>query len=107
MELSKSDKKNARDLIRKGMMVQFERGLHRADAILNDWKQGKGNHQEAYHALYKHIVDFDKGIAARYDNMPNHSLLFVLVQQVQEGLVPRQELAVFPEEVQTWMKQFS
>lgn len=48
MEFSKSDKKTIRALIHKGMMLEFERGLKKAETIINDWKKGEGNPQEAY-----------------------------------------------------------
>jgi len=98
MELSKSDKRTARDIIKKGMLAEIQRGLHQAGEILQRWKAEQGNPQEAYHELYQHISTFDKGIAQRYDGLKNDTLLYVLVWQVREGLVDRQELDALSED---------
>jgi hypothetical protein len=95
MELSKGDKRIARTIIEKGLMKEFAEGLNKADKILNDWKQGKGDVRESYHALFKHISDFDKGIARRYDGMRNSVLIFVVLQQLNEKLIEEQELQAF------------
>jgi hypothetical protein len=98
MEFSKSDKQTIRAIIKKGLMVECERGLHRADQILNGWKQNKSNPHEAYLDLYEHITKFDKGIARRYDDIRNSNLTFILGQQLQERLVNEQELDALSEE---------
>lgn len=100
MELSKSDKRIARKIIEKGLMNEFAKGLNKADKILNDWKQGKGDARESYHRLYKHISGFDKGIARRYDNMGNQDLMFVVIQQLYENLIEEQDLLPFSEDGQ-------
>ena len=98
MELSKPDKRIARAIIEKGLMKEFDKGLNKADKILNDWKQGKGEARESYLALYKQITSFDKRIAKRYDGMSNYDLIFIVIQQVDENLVDKQELEAFSEE---------
>lgn len=100
MELSKSDKRIARTIIEKGLLNEFTKGLNKADKILNDWKQGKGDVRESYHALFKHISGFDKGIARRYDGMSNSDLLDIILQQLKEKLIDKQELEAFSQEGQ-------
>jgi hypothetical protein len=101
MELSKSDKRIARTLIEKGLMNEFEKGLNKADKILTNWKQGKGDARESYHALFKHISGFDKGIARRYDGMSNSMLMFIVIQQLNEGLIDKEDLKPFSEDGQS------
>lgn len=98
MEFSKSDKKTIRALIHKGMMLEFERGMKKAETIINDWKKGEGNPQEAYHKLFGHLMTFDKGIAHRYDGLSNSNLIFVLTWQIQKGFVDRNELTTLSDE---------
>jgi hypothetical protein len=98
MELSKRDKKTARIIIEKGLMKEFAKGLNKADKILNDWKQGKGDDRDSYHALFKHITNFDKGIARRYDGMRNYDLMFIVIQQLDENLIDKEEILAFSEE---------
>lgn len=104
MELSKSDKRIARTIIQKGLMNEFAKGLNKADKILNDWKQGKGDARESYHALFKHISGFDKEIGRRYDGMSNFDLVFVVVAQLNEGLIEKQDLEAFSAEGQTFIQ---
>lgn len=104
MELSKSDKRIARTIIQKGLMNEFAKGLNKADKILNDWKQGKGDARESYHALFKYISGFNKGIARRYDGMSNFDLVFVVVAQLNEGLIEKQDLEAFSAEGQTFIQ---
>jgi hypothetical protein len=98
MDLSKSDKRIAREIIQKGLIKELTKGLNKADKILYDWKQGGGDIKETYHALYKHITQFDKGIARRYDAMSNSDLLYVVIQQLNERLIDKQELDAFSAE---------
>lgn len=104
MELSKSDKRIARTIIEKGLMKEFEKGLNKADKILNDWKQGKGDVRESYHALFKHISGFDKGIARRYDGMRNSDLIYIVIQQLNEDLIEKQDLEAFSAEGQAFIQ---
>ena len=95
IELSKSDKKTAREIIKKGMMNEFEKGMNKAENILSEWKSSKSNPQDAYHKLYEHITLFDKGIVRRYDNMRTDDLIFVVIQQLREGLIMQKDLGTF------------
>ena len=104
MELSKSDKRIARTIIEKGLMNEFAKGLNKADKILTDWKQGKGDVRESYHALFKHISGFDKGIARRYDGMGNGDLLDIILQQLNEKLIDKQDLEAFSAEGQAFIQ---
>lgn len=104
MELSKSDKRIARKIIEKGLMNEFAKGLNKADKILNDWKQGKGDARESYHRLYKHISGFDKGIASRYDGMSNFDLVYIVIQQLNENLIDKQDLEAFSADGQAFIQ---
>jgi len=87
-------------------MAECERGLQGAAQIINDCKAGKGDPHKAYLNLYTHITDFDKGIAAQYDNLSNDSLIFALVRQLREGLLDAQELEGLSEEAREQVRRF-
>ena len=82
MELSKADKKAAREIIEKGLQQEFANGLDRSYQILADWKAGNKGTRDTYHALYGHIRDYDKHIARRYDNMSGSKYLFIIAGQI-------------------------
>jgi hypothetical protein len=92
MELSKADKKAAREIIEKGLQQEFAAGLERSYQILADWKAGNINNREAYHELYGHIRDCDKHIARRYDNMKGSTYLLIIAGQIIDGVVEETEL---------------
>jgi hypothetical protein len=92
MEFSKRDMKVVRELIKKGLLNDFAKGLFKADEILNDWKQEATDNRESYHKLYKHIIDFDKHILRRYDSTRGADIVYTLIQQLNEGLVDAADL---------------
>ena len=92
MELSKADKKTAREIIEKGLQQEFANGLDRSYQILADWKAGNKNNRDAYHELYGHIRDYDKHIARRYDNMSGSKYLFIIAGQIIDEAVDESEL---------------
>jgi hypothetical protein len=105
MELSKSDNRIARTIIEKGLMKEFEKGLNKADKILTDWIQGTGDVRASFHALYKHISGCNKGIVSRYDATRNSDLLDIILQQLNEKLIDRQDLQAFSQEGQATFNQ--
>jgi hypothetical protein len=92
MELSKADKKAAREIIEKGLQQEFADGLNKAYSILGNWKTNRKNNRETYHALYAHIRDFDKQIARRYDNMTGSKYLFIIAGQIIDEAVDESDL---------------
>ncbi len=97
-ELSKKDKKVARELIAKGLDAEFKIGLTEFEAILQQWQTESGDNREYYHKLYAAVMQFNKHIAWRYDYMPGSKYLDVLTWQVRDQLIQPSELeALNPE----------
>jgi len=92
MELSKADKKIAREIIEKGLQQEFAKGLFAADTILDDWKNKVTNNRDTYHKLYKQIIDFDKHIARRYDRMTGSNYIFIIAGQLNDGVISENDL---------------
>jgi hypothetical protein len=104
MELSKKDKKTARGIIEKGLQKEFAKGLFDADTILNDWKNTSKNNRESYHLLYNHIIDFDKHIAGRYDEMTGSKYLFIIAGQLRDNVISENDLIDFSDKVKQAIK---
>ncbi len=51
-ELSKKDKKIAREIIARGLNKELKRGLLEFEAILQEWRSTSGDNKEFYHKLY-------------------------------------------------------
>jgi len=106
MELSKGEKKIAREIIEIGLQKEFAKALLDLDAIMNDWKSEQLGNQDAWHRLYKKIITFDKYIARRYDGMTGSNYLLVIIGQLRDGLILESDLENLSEEVRQVLKQF-
>lgn len=107
MELSKKEKKTAREIIEAGLQKEFAKGLFDADTILTAWKNKAVDNREAYHSLYKHIAGFDKHIARRYDNMKGSTYLFIIAAQLSDGIISENDLDGFSEEARLAVKRIA
>jgi hypothetical protein len=97
-ELSKREKKVARELIAKGLNEDFKIGLLEFDAILQEWKNTNGDNGDCYHKIFGAVKDFDKFIARRYDNMKGSTYLQIVAAQLNDGLFDAAEIEAFGDE---------
>ena len=104
MELSKKDKKKAREIIESGLQQEFVKALNDVDAILTGWKNKSKSNRDAYHLLYKHITDFDNHIARRYDRISGSKYLFIIAAQLRDGVISENDLSDLSNEVQQAIK---
>jgi hypothetical protein len=104
-ELSKSEKRLCRELISKGVEKEFAIGLLKFDAILQQWKDGKQDNREAYHAVYESVISFNKHIARRYDYVSNSTLLFTVMAIYNDKLITDEDLKGFSEETMILLKR--
>jgi len=95
MELSKKDKKVAREIIELGLQKELAKGLAEADSILKDWKSKSLNNHESYLALYKHINELNDRIADRYDRITGSKYLCIIAAQLYEGYISENDLSEF------------
>ena len=99
MELSKKDRKLARQIIEDGLQNEFGKGLDKIDKVLKKWKEEKQDNRESYHLLFETISDFDKHIAKRYDNMTGSKYLFIIASQLHDDIINEGSLSELSEEV--------
>lgn len=107
MELSKKDKKTAREIIDSGLLREFANGLSEADKIIEKWKNKQKDNREAYYSLYSHIKKFDKHIAQRYDRVTGSTYLFVIAGQLYDGIISDDDLENFSEEAKQAVKRIA
>ena len=103
MELSKQDKKAARELIEKGLQREIENELRKVNHILENWKCKEKNNKETYYQLYKHIANFDKHIAHRYDGITGSRYLLTIISQLHDNVIHVDDLVDFSEEVRLYL----
>ncbi len=100
-ELSKSEKKLARQIIDKGLQIEYANGIKKQNAIIEKWKQGKIEDKDAYMKLYKSLTNHDKHIGRRYDNMKGSTYLFIIAGQLADRIISIEEIDVFNEEIKS------
>ena len=99
MELSKKDKRVAREIIEMGVQKEFAKGLYDADTVLQQWKNKSMNNRDAYHLLFKTIDKFDNHIARRYNGMTGSKYIFIIAWQLFDGIISIDDLKDFSPEV--------
>lgn len=98
--LSKREKKVARDIIEKGLQIEYAKCLYDADTVLQNWKDKGTDNSESYHLLYKTVKNNDKHIARRYDGMTGSSYIYIIAAQLADGIISIDDLKEFREETQ-------
>ncbi len=97
--LSKSQKKIAREVIAKGLQKEFADGILKLDEVIADWKDKKLSNRDAWYELYDRVRSHDKHIGRRYDYMTGSNYLFIIAEQLRDGVIDREDLNAFNEEV--------
>ena len=108
-ELSKREKKIAREAIEKGVLAEFEVGLKKAEAIIKQWRNGSLDNRQAYHKLYKEIANHDKHIARRYDGMSGSRYLLTVAAILRDGYITEEDIKDFSDQtkqvLQLWIER--
>jgi hypothetical protein len=108
-ELTKKEKKVARDCIDKGIEAAFREGLEKSEVVISDWRQGKfSSNKEAYHKLYKTLTDKDDAIGRRYDGLTGSRWLITVAQLFFEKVITEDDIKDFSDEtkdiIRSWAK---
>ncbi|WP_259066548.1 hypothetical protein HDF24_21820 [Mucilaginibacter sp. X4EP1] len=98
-DLPKKDKKLARQLMDKGLLIEFEQGLKSFDTILQEWKSGNSEIRDTYSKIYTAVKEFDKHIARRYDGIGGSRYLETVIAQLMDNLYDVSEIDGFSPEV--------
>ncbi len=99
MELSKANKKVAREVIEKGSQIEFANGLKKADDALQKWKYHDLGNKEAYYLLFNTITDFDEHIATRYDAMTGSKYFTIVADLFTERIITEADIKDFSPEI--------
>lgn len=106
-ELSKYQKKIARQIIEIGLQREYQNGIEKAEAVIEKWKSGKLDNRDAYLSIYKKLTAHDKHLALRYDNMSGSKYLMIISEQVADGIVSFDELGELDDQarqvIQNWL----
>jgi hypothetical protein len=99
MNLSKPDKKIARILIDKGVMIEKTALFLQLEQTLADWRSEKKDVAHTYADIYRQVREKDKAIASRYDDLGGSLYFFTVLQLLNEGIIDDADIAGFSEQV--------
>ncbi|HSO87035.1 MAG TPA: hypothetical protein VLQ91_10815 [Draconibacterium sp.] len=98
-ELSKPQKKIARQIIELGLQREYENGITKIENVINKWKSGKLDNQKAYLEMYKKLIQHDKHMGRRYDDMTGSKYLLIIISQLADKVISMDEINEFDDEV--------
>ena len=99
IELSKSQRKIARQIIEVGLQREFQNGILKMDTVIEKWKTGELDNRDAYHEMYQKLKNHDKHIGRRYDGMTGSRYLLIVLQQLADEIISLDEISDFNDEV--------
>jgi len=101
LELTKSQKKIARQVIEKGLQKEYVDGILKLENIISKWKVNMLSNRDAWFELCKKLTKHDDHIAGRYNNMGGSKYLYIIAAQLADGVINRDDLANFDEDVRS------
>jgi hypothetical protein len=99
MELSKTDKKIARQLIDKSVLIEFGEHLAASKLILEQWTNQELDNRAAYLSLFTQVKTVDKHIARRYDGLSGGNFLNRVMDLYAENILKDDDIALFSAEM--------
>lgn len=99
LELSKSQKKIARELIEKSLQTECAQFLEEIERFLSNREQKEKAPHETYLNLYKKVKSFDKHIAKRYDDLRGSTYFIILAGLFLDKILVTEDLDRFDEEM--------
>lgn len=99
LELSKSQKKIARELIENSLQKECGRFLGEIEVFVSNQEQKSKSPHEVYMNLYKKVKSFDRHIAKRYNDLRGSTYYMVLVGLLLDGIITPEDLNRFDEEM--------
>lgn len=99
-ELTKSQKKIARQIIDKGLEEHYKRGLTDIQDIIDKWREGKyENTKKAYMEMFQRVKKNDNNIANIYNNKGGSRWLEIIYMQLVDGVITMNDVKDLGEEV--------
>ena len=100
LELTKTQKKIARELIDLGLQRECKAFTDKITKFTNSPEWKTGNSHELYLKLYKKVTSFDKHIARRYNDLTGSHYLMAVFGLFQDEILTPDDIARFDIEVQ-------
>jgi len=100
IELSKTQKKIARELIQLGLQRECKSFTDKITKFTNSQEWKTGDPHEVYLKLYKKVTSFDKHIAKRYNDVTGSRYFMTVFGLFQDKVLTTEDIVRFDIEVQ-------
>ena len=100
IELTKSQKKTARELIQLGLQSECNSFINGITKFTNSSEWKTGDSHALYLKLYKKVTSFDEHIAKRYDNITGSHYFMTVWGLFYDGILSTEDISRFDSEVQ-------
>lgn len=100
IELSNSQKKIAREIIREGMNIECKTFLDNIDKWIKAAYQPEETPHSRYLKLYEEVETFDEQFAFKYDSLSASKYLLLVARLIYDRILPEERIMKFSEEVQ-------
>ena len=102
-DLSKSDKKAARNVIDLSLVRELEQGVKEFDALLSRWKSGSLKTDDTYWDLTEAIRKHNKLIRRRYGDIRCSTYLTIILGLMADEIIHENDLKEFSEETREYL----
>lgn len=103
IELTKSQKKIARQLINLALQRECTAFLNNVRRLLRDVENRDEDAHANYLSLFKKVDEFDKHIARQYDGMSGSRYLLTILNLYCTGILTDKDIALFDEDMQDYL----
>jgi len=100
IELSKNQKKIARELIQLGLQRECKSFTTQIEKFTNSQEWKTSDPHELYIKLYKKVTSFDKHIEQQYDNLSGSRYFVTVSNLFWQGVLTTDDIARFDIDVQ-------
>lgn len=105
-DLTKSQKKIARQIIEKGLRQDYINGILKVKKIVDSWNKDDNDQKDTYLKLYSTVIKHDKQISRKYDSLTGSRYVLTIMTQLSEGLITREDLEGFPDDLKQKIIKF-
>jgi len=103
IELTKSQKKIARQLINLALQRECEDFLNKTRCFLHEAESNGKDAHANYLSLFKKVDEFDKHIARHYDGMSGSRYFLTILNLYCTKILTDKDIALFDEDMQKYL----
>jgi hypothetical protein len=107
VELPKSQKKIARELIQKALQTECGRFIEETEFLIANLKRNGNDSHKIYLELYEKMQLFDKHIALRYDGLTGSRYVMTLLKLMYDKILTEEDINRFDDDVRDYLQKTS